>query len=82
MPQTLIPRARVRIALAGLAAAALAAGCGSSSGGNSNADPASVVPGSAPIYASVVVKPEGDQKAALRRSVAEVLAHALPQAPC
>src|SRR4051812_31999789 len=59
--------------MAGLAAAVLAAGCGSSSGGNSNADPASVVPGSAPIYVSVVVKPEGDQKAQLEAVLKKVL---------
>jgi hypothetical protein len=73
LPQTLIPRARVRLAMAGLAAAALAAGCGSSSSGDSNADPASVVPSSAPIYASIVVKPEGDQKAQLEAVLKKVL---------
>src|SRR5689334_20289418 len=59
--------------MAGLAVAALAAGCGSSSGGNSNADPASVVPGSAPVYASVLIKPEGDQKAQLEAALKKVL---------
>ena len=73
MPQTLLSRPRARLAMAGLAVAALAAGCGSSSGGNGNADPASVVPGSAPVYASVLIKPEGDQKAQLEAALKKVL---------
>jgi hypothetical protein len=42
-----------------LAAAALA-GCGSS--GSGNADPATVVPASAPLYASIAIKPSGGSK--------------------
>jgi hypothetical protein len=68
--QTLLPRARAGLALAGLA---VLAGCGSSSGGDSGADPASVVPGSAPLYASVLVKPEGDQKTQVDAVLRKVL---------
>jgi hypothetical protein len=46
-----------------LAAAVLAlAGCGSSSSPGSSADPASVIPASAPLYAGAVVRPSGALK--------------------
>ena len=73
MPQTLMPRVRAGAALAGLATVVALAGCGSSSGGNSNADPASITPASAPIYASLVVKPEGDQKTQLEAVLKKVM---------
>ncbi len=58
------PRPRRRAAtlapLPVLAAAVLAlAGCGSSSSPGSSADPASVVPASAPLYVGAVVRPSG-----------------------
>jgi hypothetical protein len=46
-----------------LAAVAALVGCGSSSG-SSSADPASVVPASAPLYASVAIKPSGGSSGA------------------
>jgi hypothetical protein len=46
-----------------LAAAALAlAGCGSSSSPGSSADPAGVIPASAPLYVGAVVRPSGSLK--------------------
>jgi hypothetical protein len=61
------PRPRRRVAalapLLVLAAAVLAlAGCGSSSSPGSSADPASVVPASAPLYVGAVVRPSGSLK--------------------
>jgi hypothetical protein len=61
------PRPRRRVAalapLLALAAAVFAlAGCGSSSSPGSSADPASVVPASAPLYVGVVVRPSGSLK--------------------
>ncbi len=53
---------RTRIALPTAVLAVLiatATGCGSSSSTGTSADPASVVPASAPIYAGAVVKPQG-----------------------
>jgi Protein of unknown function (DUF3352) len=41
------------------ATAALLAGCGSSSSPGTSADPAGVIPASAPLYASAVVRPNG-----------------------
>jgi hypothetical protein len=74
LTQTLLPRARAGLALAGLATGLVAAGCGSSStGGNSNADPASITPASAPLYASLVVRPEGDQKTELEAVLKKVM---------
>jgi hypothetical protein len=65
MPTTPHPHRRVA-ALASLlvfAAAVLAlAGCGSSSSPGSSADPASVVPASAPLYLGAVVRPSGSLK--------------------
>jgi hypothetical protein len=63
---TLHPRRRHAAALTpvlALATAALAlAGCGSSSSPGSSADPASVVPASAPLYVGAVVRPDGTLK--------------------
>jgi hypothetical protein len=58
------PRRRAAApALLGFAAAVLAlAGCGSSSSSGSSADPASVVPASAPLYLGAVVQPGGSLK--------------------
>ena len=61
------PRPRRRVAaltpLVALATVALAlAGCGSSSSPGSSADPASVVPASAPLYLGAVVRPSGSLK--------------------
>jgi hypothetical protein len=56
-------RAAALVPLLVLAAAVLAlAGCGSSSSPGSSADPASVVPASAPLYVSAVVRPSGSLK--------------------
>jgi hypothetical protein len=52
-----LPRSAAALA----ACAALLAGCGES-GGDPGADPASVVPSTAPVYGEVVVKPEGEQR--------------------
>ena len=62
---TLRPRRRAAALtpVLALAAAALAlAGCGSSSSPGSSADPAGVVPASAPLYAGAVVRPSGALK--------------------
>ncbi|HEY3864891.1 MAG TPA: DUF3352 domain-containing protein [Solirubrobacteraceae bacterium] len=61
------PRPRRRIAALtpplALAAAVLAlAGCGSSSSPGSSADPASIVPASAPLYVGAAVRPSGSLK--------------------
>jgi hypothetical protein len=64
-------RPKLSAALAASAALAFAAGCGES-GGNPDADPAAVVPGSAPLYIEAVVKPEGDQKADLEALLEKV----------
>jgi hypothetical protein len=62
-------------AAAGLAALALgAAGCGSSSGGQPDADPAAVVPASAPLYVSAMLRPSGSLKSDAV-SVATKLSH-------
>jgi Protein of unknown function (DUF3352) len=58
---------------AALLVSAALAGCGSGSSGT-NADPASVAPGSAPLYASVTVKPAGGP-ASDAVSVAKALTH-------
>jgi hypothetical protein len=49
---------RLALALALLAAGTAIAGCGGSSSGT-NGDPATVTPASAPLYASVAIKPSG-----------------------
>jgi Protein of unknown function (DUF3352) len=62
---SLPPRARAAAltAVLALALAAIAlAGCGSSSSPGSSADPAGVVPASAPLYAGAVVRPSGSLK--------------------
>jgi hypothetical protein len=65
MPRSRMPRSRpLRFAAAlvlTLAGGALA-GCGSSSSPGTGADPAAVVPASAPLYASAVVRPSGTLK--------------------
>lgn len=50
------------------------AGCGSSSSPGSSADPASVIPASAPLYLGAVVRPSGSLKAGAT-SVATTLTH-------
>ena len=47
------------VACATLLLAAALTGCGGSSSGSPNANPASVVPASAPLYASIALKPSG-----------------------
>jgi hypothetical protein len=63
---SLRPRRRAAAALTPLLAlttAAIAlAGCGSSSSPGSSADPAGVIPASAPLYAGAVVRPSGNLK--------------------
>jgi hypothetical protein len=65
MPRSRMPRSRpLRFGAAlvlTLAGGALA-GCGSSSSPGTGADPAAVVPASAPLYASAVVRPSGTLK--------------------
>jgi uncharacterized protein DUF3352 len=66
MTSSLLPRSLA--ALVAAAAVALPiAGCGDSSGGsgggNAGADPAAVLPASAPVYVEAQVRPEGDLKA-------------------
>ncbi len=62
------PRARViaraPAAIASVLAAAALAGCGSSSAPGTSADPAIVVPASAPLYAGATVRPTGAQQTA------------------
>src|SRR4051794_3854982 len=71
---TLLPARRAALAAcAALAIVPVAAGCGESSGGNAGADPASVVPGSAPLYGEAVVKPEGDQREQLESLLRRVM---------
>lgn len=57
---TLAPRIAATLVLA--LAAAVLAGCGSSSSSGTSADPAGVVPASAPLYAGAVVRPSGTLK--------------------
>jgi hypothetical protein len=56
------PRPRRFAALLIAATAAVLAGCGSSSSPGTSADPAGVIPASAPLYASAVVRPNGALK--------------------
>jgi hypothetical protein len=62
------PRARAIVralaAIASVLAAAALAGCGSSSAPGTSADPAVVVPASAPLYAGATVRPTGAQQTA------------------
>lgn len=67
-------RAAAPIVLALTAAVLALAGCGSSSSPGSSADPASVVPASAPLYLGAVVRPSGSLKAGAT-SVATTLTH-------
>jgi len=43
-------------------AALTAAGCGESAGAGGDADPAALVPASAPIYAEAAVQPTGERR--------------------
>jgi hypothetical protein len=52
-------RSRLLFAPALLVATIALAGCGSSGSSSPNADPASVTPASAPLYASIAIKPSG-----------------------
>ncbi|HEX4837164.1 MAG TPA: DUF3352 domain-containing protein [Solirubrobacteraceae bacterium] len=56
-----------------IAAGTVLAGCGSS-GSAGNADPATVTPASAPLYASITIKPSGGAKG-VASSVAKTLTH-------
>jgi len=56
--------ARALAAIASVLAAAALAGCGSSSAPGTSADPAVVVPASAPLYAGATVRPAGAQQTA------------------
>lgn len=69
------PRAGAILAVCtALVAVPVAAGCGESSGsGNAGADPASVVPASAPLYGEAVVKPEGAQRTKLEALLRRIL---------
>ncbi len=60
MPRSRPPRVAAALVLT-LVGSALA-GCGSSSSPGTSADPAGVVPASAPLYASAVVRPSGTLK--------------------
>ncbi|MDX6643892.1 MAG: hypothetical protein QOD76_1854 [Solirubrobacteraceae bacterium] len=65
---TSLRRRPARLSVSALATglAIAVAGCGGSSGsGNSNADPATIAPAASALYASAVIRPEGDQKAAI-----------------
>ena len=61
-PGLLLGRAATILVAATLAAAL--AGCGSSKGTGTSADPATVVPASAPLYVAATVRPSGAQEAA------------------
>jgi hypothetical protein len=63
---------RLSFTLALLATGAALGGCGSS--GGTNADPASLAPASAPLYASLAVKPPGGAKGAAS-TAAKTLTH-------
>ena len=52
------------LAAAALAAALVVAGCGGSSN-SGDANPASVVPATAPLYLEATIRPQGDQKTAI-----------------
>jgi len=67
-----IVRKRPTLGAAALAVCAALAGCGGS-GGSSDADPAKIVPGTAPLYAEVVVRPEGDQRDQLEAVLRKVM---------
>ncbi len=67
-------RAAAPILLALTAAVLALAGCGSSSSPGSSANPASVVPASAPLYLGAVVRPSGSLKAGAT-SAATTLTH-------
>jgi hypothetical protein len=56
--------ARALAALASVLTLAALAGCGSSSSPGTSADPATVVPSSAPLYAGATVRPRGAQQTA------------------
>jgi hypothetical protein len=56
------------------AIAGVISGCGSSHPTGTNADPASVVPASAPLYANAIVRPEGSLKNSAR-AAAQTLTH-------
>jgi hypothetical protein len=49
-------------------------GCGSAHSPGTNADPASAIPASAPLYANAIVRPEGSLKSSAR-AAAETLTH-------
>jgi hypothetical protein len=60
MPDLRLPRFPAALVIA--ATAAVLAGCGSSSSPGTSADPAGVIPASAPLYAGAVVRPSGTLK--------------------
>ncbi|HTR72416.1 MAG TPA: DUF3352 domain-containing protein [Solirubrobacteraceae bacterium] len=63
-PGPAAPPARIALLMAVLAIAVVTAtGCGSSSSTGTSADPASVVPASAPVYVGAVVRPQGTLQA-------------------
>ena len=62
-PRMRYPRLILAVLLAVTAAGALA-GCGSTASTGTSADPAGVVPASAPLYAGATVRPEGSLKSA------------------
>jgi hypothetical protein len=61
-------------ALTLMAIAGVISGCGSSHPTGTNADPASVIPASAPLYANAIVRPEGSLKNSAH-AAAETLTH-------
>ena len=77
------PRRRTAApALLVFAAAVLAlAGCGSSSSPGSSADPASVVPASAPLYLGAVVQPAGSLKSSATAAATTLTHQPDPYAP-
>ncbi len=76
MPTTPRPRRRAALAfpLVPVLAVLALTGCGSSSSPGSSADPASVVPASAPLYLGAVVRPSGSLKSDAS-AVAKTLTH-------
>ncbi len=70
---------RTAAAIAALSAiAALLAGCGSSQSSGTDADPASVVPASAPLFAGATVRPSGSAKTAALAAGQALSSHSDP----
>lgn len=73
MPRRRLPHGPRLLALLALLAALVAAGCGGDDGASAGADPATVAPADAFLYAEVVVRPEGEVEAGASAALRKVL---------